>query len=98
MIRHVLLINFKTEVTQADIEQVKALFCAIPKKIEGVKSVEWGVNDSLEGKNKSFTHSVLMTFVDEQGRSNYLPHPEHETLKKIFSPLLEDIIVFDYQI
>ncbi|MGU3149026.1 Dabb family protein, partial [Vibrio cholerae] len=25
-------------------------------------------------------------------------HPEHEVLKKVFRPLLEDIVVFDYTI
>ncbi|HFG1907988.1 TPA: Dabb family protein, partial [Vibrio cholerae] len=55
-------------------------------------------NDSPEGKNQGYSHSVLMTFSDEKGRQNYLPHPEHEVLKKFFRPLLEDIVVFDYTI
>ncbi|EJN6830026.1 Dabb family protein, partial [Vibrio cidicii] len=28
----------------------------------------------------------------------YLPHPEHDALKQVFRPLLEDIVVFDYTI
>ena len=39
-----------------------------------------------------------MTFTNEQARKNYLPHPEHEALKKVFVPLLDDIVVFDYQV
>jgi hypothetical protein len=74
------------------------LFESIPQKIEGVISVEWGINDSPEHFNKGYTHSVLMTFSNEEGRQNYLPHPEHEALKKVFNPILEDIIVFDYQL
>jgi len=70
----------------------------MPNKVEGVISVEWGINDSPENKNKGYTHTVLMTFLDEKGRQNYLPHPEHEALKDIFIPLLEDIVVFDYQV
>ncbi|EPF2931244.1 Dabb family protein, partial [Vibrio navarrensis] len=26
------------------------------------------------------------------------PHPEHDALKQVFRPLLEDIVVFDYTI
>ncbi len=59
---------------------------------------EWGENDSPEGKNQGLTHSVLMTFADEAGRQNYLPHPEHDALKQVFRPLLEDIVFFDYTI
>lgn len=98
MIRHILLIKFKGSVKPLDIETAKALFETIPEKIEGIESVEWGLNDSPENLNKGFTHSVLMTFVDENARQNYLPHPEHDALKAVFVPLLEDIVVFDYQV
>jgi hypothetical protein len=70
----------------------------MPEKIDGVDAVEWGINDSPEGKNEGYTHSVVMTFADESGRRNYLPHPEHDALKAVFVPLLEKIIVFDYQV
>lgn len=70
----------------------------MPTKVEGVDSVEWGLNDSPEGKNKHYTHCVMMTFVDEAGRDRYLPHPEHDVLKEIFRPILEDIVVFDYTV
>ena len=98
VIRHVLLIKFKDCSEASDIEVLKYLFESMPERVDGVASVEWGVNDSLEGKGQGFTHSVLMTFSDEEGRQNYLPHPEHDALKDVFRPLLEDIIVFDYQV
>ncbi len=98
MIRHILLIKFKVDSTSSDIEHIKGLFMAMPEKVEGVVSVEWGVNDSPEEKNQGYTHSVFMTFADEAGRENYLPHPEHEALKHVFGPLLDDIVVFDYQV
>lgn len=97
MIKHILLIKFKEEATNAEITKLQRLFEAMTDKVDGVVSVEWGENDSPEGKNKGYTHSVLMTFLDEAGRQHYLPHPEHEALKEVFRPLLEDIIVFDYQ-
>ena len=97
MIRHILLIKFKESVQASEIEDVQHLFQAIPNKVKGVMSVEWGLNDSPEGKNQGFTHSALMSFENEQGRQNYLPHPEHDSLKEVFVPLIEDIIVFDYQ-
>lgn len=98
MIRHILLIKFKAEVERHEIEQVQALFEAMPSKVVGVASVEWGCNDSPEGLNQGYTHSVLMTFSDEAGRQNYLPHPEHDALKAIFVPMLENIVVFDYSL
>jgi len=98
MIRHILLIKFKPNAEQSEIDKLRILFEQMPVKVEGVVGVEWGLNDSPENKNQGYTHSVLMTFADEAGRQNYLPHPEHDALKEVFRPLLEDIIVFDYQV
>ncbi|SON52962.1 Dabb family protein [Vibrio tapetis] len=98
MIRHILFITFKASATQDEIEQLKASFESMPSKINGVDSVEWGENDSPEGKNKGYTHAVVMTFADEAGRTRYLPHPEHDKLKSLFRPILEDIVVFDYSL
>lgn len=98
MIRHILLIKFKPNASPQQIEELKNSFLSMPTKVEGVDSVEWGLNDSPEGKNKHYTHCVMMTFADEAGRDRYLPHPEHDVLKEIFRPILEDIVVFDYTV
>lgn len=98
MIRHILLIKFKPDADDKQLEVLFSMFEAMPEKVEGVESVEWGINDSPEGKNKGYTHSVVMTFTNEAGRQNYLPHKEHAALKEVFRPLLEDIIVLDYSL
>jgi hypothetical protein len=96
MIRHILLITFKGEASPDDIAAVRAAFLAIPHQVSGVLAVEWGQNDSPEGRAEGFTHSVLMTFADEAARQRYLPHPDHDALKALFRPVLERIIVLDY--
>lgn len=98
MIRHILLVRFNQSVELSEINRLKDVFASLPSKIEGVLSVEWGENDSPEGKNQGYTHSVLMTFVDDKGRQNYLYHPEHDALKKVFRPLLDEIVVFDFTV
>ncbi|MCH7376818.1 Dabb family protein [Aeromonas sp. MR19] len=96
MIRHILLITFKGEASPDDIAAVRAAFLAIPHQVSGVLAVEWGQNDSPEGRAEGFTHSVLMTFADEAARQRYLPHPDHDALKTLFRPVLDRIIVLDY--
>ncbi|CCN37570.1 putative Stress responsive A/B Barrel Domain superfamily [Vibrio nigripulchritudo SO65] len=97
MIRHLLLVQFKASAQESDVQALLGLFVEIPQKVDGVSAVEWGENDSPEGKNKQYTHCIFMTFADEAGRQNYLEHPEHEDLKAKFHPILEDIVVLDYQ-
>ncbi|HDR2836432.1 MULTISPECIES: Dabb family protein [Enterobacteriaceae] len=98
MIRHILLIRFTSEVKPAQIASVREAFLSLPLRMQGVVSVEWGENNSREGKNAGYTHCVMMTFFDEQARQLYLPHPQHEAIKAIFRPILNDIIVFDYDL
>ncbi|KAA8998119.1 Dabb family protein [Affinibrenneria salicis] len=98
MIRHILLITFTHDASAAQIEQVKQAFLQMPDDVEGVQAVEWGINDSPEGKNEGFTHCVMMTFRDEQARQHYLPHPRHDALKAIFRPALSHIVVLDYPV
>ena len=96
MIRHILLIAFVSDITSEKLNRFREGFLGIPAVVEGISGVEWGVNDSPENKNAGFTHSVLMTFIDESALLHYLHHPEHEELKAIFLPFIRDIIVFDY--
>lgn len=96
MIRHVLFIQFKAQASEADIATSLANFDAIKSKIDGIESVEWGLNMSPEGHNKNYTHCVFMTFSNEAALHHYLPHPEHEVLKAQLGPIMEDIIVLDY--
>jgi hypothetical protein len=98
MIRHVLLVRFKADASSNSIELVRTAFKEISSKIEGIVGVEWGLNNSPEKLNKRFTHCILLTFIDEIARDNYLPHPEHDALKEVFSAVLEDIIVLDYSV
>ncbi|MBV7296593.1 Dabb family protein [Enterovibrio paralichthyis] len=96
MIRHVLLVKFKPSCNEADLEEIREEFESMTERVDGVQAVEWGENDSPEGKNQGFTHVVVMTFSDEDARQCYLFHPEHDALKEVFVPHIEDIIVVDY--
>src|SRR5690625_4067356 len=98
MIQHILLIQFKNTAQPAQLESLRELFIGIGKKIEGVSGVAWGEIDIPEGKNKNFTHVVMMTFADEAARQRYLVHPDHMALVDVFIPLLEDIVVVEYPV
>ncbi|ECD5143716.1 Dabb family protein [Salmonella enterica subsp. enterica serovar Caracas] len=96
MIRHILLIQFTVETSIEQIEAVRIGFLSMPTGVEGVTTVEWGENNSPEGKNAGYKHCVIMTFTDQQARKRYLHHPKHKALKDIFRPFLSKLIVFDY--
>ncbi|KNC89762.1 Dabb family protein [Trabulsiella odontotermitis] len=98
MLRHLLLFSFLSDVTIKQVNDIRERFLHIPALIPGITSVEWGENNSLEMKNQVYTHCVNMTFDSDLSRARYLFHPDHEALQDVFVPLLNDIIIFDYEL
>ena len=96
MIRHILMFQLKADSKKEAVEAVKNAFLNIDQKISGVSNIEWGELDPYVTRNKHYTHCVQMTFADASVREYYDPHPEHQALKDIFLPIIEDLVVFDY--
>lgn len=96
LLRHAVFFAFKEEATAADIDRVQQAFSALPDQIEAIQDYEWGTNNSPEGLNKGFTHAFFVTFADEAGREEYLPHPAHRAFVEVLQPHLEDVFVVDY--
>lgn len=96
VLRHVVLFKFKESTSEEDIKEIEDAFAALPAKIPEIIDFEWGLNNSPEGLDKGFTHCYFITFADENGRSIYLPHPDHVAFTEIVGPHLEDVLVMDY--
>ena len=96
VLRHVVLFKFKEGTTKEQIQEIEAVFKALPSKIDSIRDFEWGTDISPEGKSKGFTHCFFVTFADEKGRDIYLPHAAHKDFVKIVGPVIEDVLVVDY--
>ena len=51
----------------------------------------------LKFKNET-SQDHIMTFADVTARDAYLPHPDHERFQKIALPLVDSVIVFDFEV
>jgi hypothetical protein len=97
-IRHIVCLKFKEEASSGQIGEIEKKFPALRDSIPGIVSIEWGTNNSPEGLNKDFTHCFIVTFENEEARSNYLPHPYHQAFVDILKPLLDDVFVIDFNL
>ncbi|MCH6235459.1 Dabb family protein [Cognataquiflexum rubidum] len=95
-LRHVVLFKFKDGTAEADIQKVVDAFTALPSKIDVIKSIEWGTNNSPEGLDQGFTHCFFLTFASEEDRDIYLPHPDHKAFGAVLGPHLDKVLVVDY--
>jgi hypothetical protein len=96
VLRHVVLFKFKDSSTKADVKAIEDAFRGLPAKIDAIHDFEWGTDVSVENKSQGFTHCFFVTFRDEKGRDEYLPHPAHQDFVKIVGPHVDRVLVVDY--
>lgn len=96
MLRHVVLFQFKSTSSEADVKKVVDAFRKLRQEIPQIADFEYGVNNSPEGLNGGLTHCFLVTFKSEADRDAYLPHPAHKRFVDLLKPHLEKATVVDY--
>ncbi|QEF96810.1 Stress responsive A/B Barrel Domain protein [Stieleria maiorica] len=96
MLRHAVFFSFKDSSSEEDIQGVVDAFAELPSKIDSIIDFQYGVNNSPEGLDDGFTHCFLLTFADDAGRQEYLPHPAHKAFGDVLRPHMKDVFVLDY--
>lgn len=94
--RHVVMFKFKDSATPTQVAAVEKAFGELPAKIDTIIDYEWGISESVEGKNDGLTHCFFVTFKDKAGLETYIQHPAHVAFKKVLVPILDKALVFDY--
>ena len=102
MIKHLVLLQFKSSLEVSEINDICKQFKALIKVIPSIKQFSYGKNCSPEKLNKGITHAFVIEFDDIPGRDAYLNHPEHIRLaQEIIIPALENgldsALVVDYE-
>jgi Stress responsive A/B Barrel Domain len=99
-VTHMVLLRVREDVPRNMVENVFEEIGALQSKIAGILSYAWGPNSSPEGINRGYTHGFCMTFVDSGARDAYLPHPEHERVKKAVLSVadggIDGLLAFDF--
>lgn len=96
VLRHVVLFGFKQTATPEQIRAIEQAFRALPEKIDEIHEFEWGTDVSVENLSQGYTHCFLVTFLTEQDRDTYLPHPAHQEFVAALQPHLKQALVIDY--
>ncbi len=95
--QHIVLLKFKAGTPQATIGNIFQQLGELKSLIPGMNTFCAGAYSSHEGRNKGFTHGFIMEFKDAQARDVYLPHPEHERVKKVILAHVDDVLAFDFE-
>lgn len=95
-LKHAVFFKFKDDADPAAVKNVEQAFASLPDKIDAIKAFEWGINNSPESHDDGFTHCFMVTFDSEEGREQYLPHPDHKAFVEVLKPVLDKVRVVDF--
>ncbi|MDQ6694222.1 MAG: Dabb family protein [Chloroflexota bacterium] len=72
---HILMWNYKDEVSQEQRAALEAELASLPEKIPSLNGVHFG--PVVGGRNQSYSHCFVMLFDSEAGLAEYTTHPDH---------------------
>lgn len=102
MIRHIVLIKFKSGVSDEKIDQLLLQMSKTKDSFPKMRSFSWGKNCTKEPYNSGYSHCFEMEFDNENDIEHYLKSEAQERATDEFIPYLEDglnsVIIFDYKI
>ena len=97
-VKHIALLKFKEGTSQEQIDKVFEDLMDLSETIPGVEDYVSGPNNSPENLTQGYTHGFVMTFENAGARDAYLPHPDHERFQKAALPLVDSVVVFDFEV
>jgi hypothetical protein len=99
MIRHIVLIRFQSEVSDARIAELFAELHQIQDKVPGTLAITSGKSESPEQIERGYMHGFVVDFADWAALQAYQDHPDHKRLGAGLVAAaeggLDGILVFD---
>lgn len=101
MIKHIVLVRFKKEITTAQIRQIFEKIGALETILPSMQSFDYGKYNGALERHKGFDYAFYMTFNSAQERDDYLIHPEHVKVGGELRSMLDtegsdSFLAFDY--
>ncbi len=96
MLKHIVMLDFKEENKEVNLEKVKSMLEALVETVPTLKSMEVGTNFSQE--ERAMDLSLYATFENEAGLEAYANHPAHLEVIKFIKTVAIASKVSDYTV
>lgn len=95
MITHVVMMKFKPEVTDTDIEALEALLDKLPDRIDEIQSYDFGRD--VVRSDRSYDFALVSIFANLDTLKHYREHPGHQEVVKLLGGMCDHIAAVDYE-
>lgn len=96
MIVHIVMFKFKEANKALNLEKVKEELIALASKIDGLKSIEVGID--FNHSQRAFDLSLYSTFDTKEDLAAYVVHEEHLKVVSLIKEMTSESKVVDYEI
>jgi Stress responsive A/B Barrel Domain len=97
-VKHIVLLKFKEGTAEEQIAKFFEDVLDLSETVPGIDDYVSGTNCSPEGRSQGLTHGFIMTFSDVAARDAYIVHPEHERFKTMAQTIVENVLIFDFEV
>lgn len=99
MVRHIVLVKFKTELDEVTIVDIWRELHEIKNKVDGLLNIHAGKSESPEIMERGYMHGFTVDFATWDALAAYQDHPEHKKLggRLVANAIggIDGILVFD---
>jgi len=94
MVKHIVMFDFKEENKRENLLQAKAMLEALSISVPSLKSIEVGINFSVE--SRAMDLSIITAFETGEDLYLYANHPEHLAVIDFIKSVVNSSKVVDY--
>jgi len=94
MLNHVVLIKFKKDTHEKDIQDLETLLEELPNKIIEIHNYEFGRDIIHSGHSCDF--ALISLFANIESLQRYQAHPDHQTVLKKINSISESVFCVDF--
>lgn len=95
MLTHVVMMKFKPEVSENEIDELEALLDGLPDKIDEIQSYDFG-RDVVRSE-RSYDFALVSVFANRDTLKHYQEHPAHQVVVKKLGGMCDHIVAVDYR-
>lgn len=95
MLYHLVLMKFKPEIEDADIDALEKAFERLPDIIVEIQSYEFGRD--IVRSERSYDFGLVSLFANMEALNRYREHPDHQKALARIKKMCADIVAVDFE-
>ena len=95
MITHIVLFKFKSETTEAEIQQLAEGLGGLPQSIEEIREFRFGKD--VVRSERSYDLGLVSSFEDLDALQRYNVHPEHQKVVTQVKTIASNVVTVDFE-